>query len=225
MEGAEAREDGAAVGPAVVDEAQPDRCAAAQRLGEGLGAAPPAEGRAVLDGVGPGRAGGGPQVVPDEAAELGGAAQEQEGDGAPGIPGEQRLVGIEDGGRTEGRDAGRFEAAEPLPDVSPRRQQPSGGGSRVGKQAVLHGQRREALGQLTGRSVRVGQRPAARERSGPLETAPGEGAGREGSRHPSAVGKAAEGDAGPIAAEVVDVLLHPVQCPEDVQQGKVSGGV
>ena len=106
--------------------------------------------RAVPDGVGPGRAGGGPQVVPDEAAELGGAAQEQEGDGAPGIPGEQRLVGIEDGGRTEDRDAGRFEAAEPLPDVSPRRQQPSGSGSRVGKQAVLHGQRREALGQQMG---------------------------------------------------------------------------
>ena len=76
-----------------------------------------------------------------------------------------------------------------------------------------------------GRSVRVGQRPAARKRSGPLETAPGEGAGREGSRHPSAVGETAEGDAGPVTAEVVDVLLHPVQCPEDVQQGKVSGGV
>ena len=76
-----------------------------------------------------------------------------------------------------------------------------------------------------GRSVRVGQRPAARERNGSLETGPGEGAGREGSRHPSAVGKAAESDVGPVTAEVVDVLLHPVQCPEDVQQGKVSGGV
>ena len=44
VEGAEARDSRRTVGPAVVDEAKPDRSTAAQRFGDGFGAAPAAEG-------------------------------------------------------------------------------------------------------------------------------------------------------------------------------------
>ena len=44
MEGAEARDRRLTVGPAVVDESKPDRSTAAQRFGDGFGAAPAAEG-------------------------------------------------------------------------------------------------------------------------------------------------------------------------------------
>ena len=52
-----------------------------------------------------------------------------------------------------------------------------------------------------------------------------ERAARKGRCHPPAVREAAEGDVVGIAAEAVDIFLHPVQRPGDVQQGKVSGGV
>ena len=44
VEGAEARDRRLTVGPAVVDESKPDRSIAAQRFGDGFGAAPAAEG-------------------------------------------------------------------------------------------------------------------------------------------------------------------------------------
>ena len=44
VEGAEARDSRLTVGSAVVDEAKPDRSTAAQRFGDGFGAAPAAEG-------------------------------------------------------------------------------------------------------------------------------------------------------------------------------------
>ena len=44
VEGAEARDRRLTVGPAVVDEAKPDRSTAAQRFGDSFGAAPAAEG-------------------------------------------------------------------------------------------------------------------------------------------------------------------------------------
>ena len=52
-----------------------------------------------------------------------------------------------------------------------------------------------------------------------------ERAARKGRCHPPAVREAAEGDVVGIAAEAVDIFLHPVQRPGDVQQGEIAGGV
>ena len=78
---------------------------------------------------------------------------------------------------------------------------------------------------MRGGGVRVGEGQPAGDGDGLLEAPTEERAARKGRCHPPAVREAAEGDVVGVAAEAVDIFLHPVQRPGDVQQGEIAGGV
>ena len=199
-----------AAGRAVSKLAEPDgRCAAG---GEDLGGGRPVEeaveGGAVFVGKVPGTGGVG-RAEPlclilgrkgAEKAELGGAGDQQEGDGAvlhrlKAAGRQHHAVGKEVGEAAHPQvpaagqqraEAGRVERIEPAADLPAVRQQPGRRGVRVREQSVLHGQRGEDAGGLPGAAGRVRHGQPAREGDGFLEPAGKIGAGRHGEDVPSA---------------------------------------
>ena len=118
---------------------------------------------------------------------------------------------------------GGVQTVQPIPNILAIGHEPRLGSCRICKQTVLYRQRRNCPCDLAHACCLVGNGHAAGEGNCLLEASGKQRAGQHCHYVTTAGRETGNGDVVRIAAKLCNVILDPVQCLGDVQQGEVAG--